>query len=86
MNDTNGEDGLVQSLLVFGTKPRHTVMRTYVPTQKERMDVLATANLEMNTIVAERRIQTALLKAIPAASLNILDIGDEVLVYIQREN
>jgi hypothetical protein len=84
MNDTVGEDGLVPSLLVFGINPRHPVMSTDLPTQKERMDVLATANSEMNSIIAERRIQTALQKAIPAASLNTFDIGDEVLVYREK--
>jgi hypothetical protein len=81
VNDTIVEDGLVPSLPVFGINPRHPVMGTDLPTQKERLDVLATTNSEMNSIIAERRIQTALQKAIPAASLNTFDIGDEVLVY-----
>jgi hypothetical protein len=84
MNDTIGEDLLVPSLLVFGINPRHPVMSTDLPTQKERMNVLATANSEMNSIIAESRIQTALQKAIPAASINTVDIGDEVLVYREK--
>jgi hypothetical protein len=68
----------------FGINPRHPVMSTDLPTQKDRMDVLATANLELDSIIAERRIQTALQKAIPAASINTFDIGDEVLVYREK--
>jgi hypothetical protein len=84
MNDTIGEDGLVPSLLVFGISPRHQVLSTNLPTQQERMKVLATANAEMNSIIAERRILTALQKSIPAASVHSFDIGDEVLVFRER--
>jgi hypothetical protein len=59
-------------------------MSTDLQTQKERMDVLATADSEMNSIIAERRIQTALKKAIPAANLNTLDIGDKAPVYREK--
>jgi hypothetical protein len=40
MNDTAGEDGLLPSFLVFGISPRHQVMSTDIPTQKERREVL----------------------------------------------
>jgi hypothetical protein len=84
MNDAIGEDGLVPSLLVFGISPRHQVLSTNLPTQQERMKVLATANAEMNSIIAVRRILTALQKSIPAASFHSFYIGDEVLVFRER--
>jgi hypothetical protein len=60
MNDTVGENGLVPSLLVFGVTPRYPALRTDLPNQKERMGVISTAQKEIKTIIAERRITTAL--------------------------
>ena len=59
MNDTMNEDGLVPSLLVFGTLPRFPLTDSNVVAQKERMRVLSCARKEMETIVAQRRIYTA---------------------------
>lgn len=86
MNDTMNEDGLVPSLLVFGIIPRFPIIATELPTQKERMEVLATARAEMEAIVAKRRIMTALLKAVPPAADRVCEIGEEVWVYRGRKN
>ena len=56
MNDTIGENGLVPSRLVFGITPRFPIISSDLPTQKERMDILRSAQMEMNAIIAERRI------------------------------
>ena len=84
MNDTMGENGLVPSLLVFGIIPRFPIINSELPTQKERMEALASAQMEMNSIIAERRISAALQRNIPRSAGQVLEVGDEVLVY--REN
>ena len=56
MNDTIGENGLVLSRLVIGITPRFPIISSDLPTQKERMDILRSAQTEMNGIIAERRI------------------------------
>lgn len=63
MNDTMNEDGLVPSLLLFGIIPRFTIISTKLATQKGRMNVLATARAEMESIVTRKRIYTAFQKA-----------------------
>ena len=85
MNDTMGENGLVPSLLVFGIIPRFPVISSQLPAQSERMEVLTMAQREMNTIIAQRRIITALTKNIPSASDRFYSIDDEVLVYREKE-
>jgi hypothetical protein len=54
MNDTISENGLVPSLLVFGVIPRYPALNTELPIQKVRMEVTAAAQMEMNSIIAER--------------------------------
>lgn len=39
----------------------------------------------METIVAQRRIATALLRKIPLATLQVFTAGDEVLIYREKE-
>jgi hypothetical protein len=53
LNNTMGENGLVPSLLVFGIIPRFLILSTDLPERKERMRVLAAAQAEYNTTVAE---------------------------------
>jgi hypothetical protein len=67
MNDTIGENGLVPSILVFGVAPKYSTLSTKLPNQKERMEVTSAAQQEMNSIIAERRITTALNKNVPSA-------------------
>ena len=81
MNDTMGESGLVPSLLVFGTIPRFPIISTDFPSQKERMEALSKAQMEMNSIVAERRVLAALTRNIPPAGKYTYILGEEVLVY-----
>ena len=84
MNDTNGDNGLVPSLVVFGIIPRFPIISSDIPTQKERMLAFSRAQMEMNAVVAERRILAALTRSIPAATDFVLEIGQEVLVYQER--
>jgi hypothetical protein len=81
-----GENGVVPSLLVFGVTPRYPALSTELPNQKERMEVITAAQQEMNSIIAERRITTALNKNVPSAVDYISEIGSEVLVFREKEN
>lgn len=85
MNDTMGENGLVPSRLVFGMIPRFPIINTDLPTQKERMEALKTAQAEMNSIVAERRVVEALTRNIPPAADRVYKLGEEVLVYSEAK-
>lgn len=48
------------------------------------MLVLSEAQVEMNKILAERRILAALTRSIPAATDVVYRVGQEVLVYQER--
>jgi hypothetical protein len=86
LNDTMGENGLVPTLLVFGIIPRFPILSTDLPEQKERMRVITAAQAEYNTIVAERRLLSALQSRVPAAADRIYQVGEEVLVWRERPN
>jgi hypothetical protein len=53
--------------------------------QQERMRILQVAQAEMNSIVAERRIVQGLKSAVPAADDRVYQVGEEVLVYREKE-
>jgi hypothetical protein len=50
------------------------------------MEVIAAAQMEMNSIIAERRIATALAKNIPSAAEHVYAVGDEVLAFREKES
>lgn len=52
-NDTLGPEGLVPTLLVFGTMPPIPVAKSNYPKQKDRMKALQLAKAEMEQIIAE---------------------------------
>lgn len=52
MNETIRENGLFPTHLVFGVIPRFPVI-TDIAAQRERMELLAAAQEEMNTMIAE---------------------------------
>ena len=84
MKDTNGDNGLVPSLVVLGIIPRFQIISSDIPAQKERMLALSKAQMEMNAVVTERRILAALPRSIPTATNVVFEIGQEVLVYQER--
>ena len=81
MNDTINENGLVPSRLVFGIIPRLAIINTDLPTQKDRMNAIKSAQAEMNSIIAECRIMTALKSDMPPAADRTYKLGEEALVY-----
>lgn len=69
MNDIVGPEGLVYSLLVFGSMPRLPGdSDSKLPNQASRMRTLAVARKEMETIVANLRVTHALRAQIPQAA------------------
>lgn len=60
MNDTIQEYRLVPGRVLFEIIPRLTVIASDIHKQKERMDITAKAQMEMNAIIAKRRISSDL--------------------------
>lgn len=85
LNDIVDPNGLVPSLLVFGTLPRVPCLNSNLQGQRERMKAISTARREMATIVAELRIQEALRSNVPPATDYTLKPGDHVRVYREKE-
>ncbi len=85
MNDTIGENGLVPSRLVFGIIPRFPILNSDLPEQKERLEMIKTAQAEMNSIVAERRVLAAVTRDVPPATDRTYKLGEDVLVYSEKE-
>lgn len=85
MNDTSGENGLVPLFLVFEIFPRLPIISHDLPNQEKRVKIMVEAQMEMNAIVAEKRISTALSKNVPAAADRNYHPGEEVLVYRKKE-
>jgi hypothetical protein len=80
MNGTQGPEGLVPSLFVFGARPRFPGSNTILPNQKDRMDALIAARAKMETITAELKIRKALTSQVPPAAQYQLPVGQRVLI------
>lgn len=65
LNDTMRPNGLVSSLLVFGTVSTFPIENKIVPAQGERMRALRTAREEITRISAEQGIVTVLKTNVP---------------------
>lgn len=81
VNDTMGPEGIVPSLLVYGSLPTFPAVGMNIPEQKTRMKALAAAKQEMASITAKLRIQQALRSRLPPATQYALKPGDMVRVY-----
>lgn len=68
VNETMVENGLVPARLVFGIIPRFSILSTGLPRQKERMDATKLGKADMNSIIAEGRVKSALFSNIPPAA------------------
>ena len=79
-----GINGLIPSLLVFGVIPRFPILCSKFPDKAERMKILSETFMEMNTVVAKKRITTALRQNIPSSALKTFKKGDEVLAYREK--
>jgi len=85
VNDSAGPEGLVPSLLVFGTMPKlPNVARLEHETQKNRLRAATTARLEYEKIVCARRVQLALKSRPPPNSNQKYFPGDMIYVYREK--
>jgi hypothetical protein len=56
-----------------------------LPKQHDRMAAIAAAQMEMSAIVSENRITAALNHNVPSSVDRIYEVGEEVLVYREKE-
>jgi hypothetical protein len=84
MNEIIGENGLVPSLLIFGVVRRFSMLSTDPRNQKERMAATSLAKMEMNSIIAERKVTTAWRKNAPSSVDYVFAVDEEVLVFRER--
>lgn len=80
-NDTLGPNGLVPTLLVFGTMPALPVPNSKSVKQRERLSALKLAKEEMERISAEQKLLRALRSKLPPAAKYLIQPGDLVRVF-----
>jgi hypothetical protein len=87
LNDSVGMDGLIPTLLVFGTMPQLPTLQGKLSPysgQEAREAAIKCASKEYRSYIAEQRIREALsAKISPGASLEYRP-GDQVLVYREQ--
>lgn len=81
INDTAGSNGLVPSMLVFGTVPSFPASPRHNPKQRERFAALKAARDEMSQIVCEKRLNDALRRKLPDSTSYLIRPGDNVRVF-----
>ncbi len=88
LNKTANPEGLLPTLLVFGTKPKIPLgnVEHLAPTQRERFSDMELARREIERIVAKERI--ALAKKTRTKGMNVFGIlpGSEVLVHREKNS
>lgn len=83
MKDTMRPEGLVPSLLVFGTVPRFPPAPTSLPDQIDRMAAMNIARLEMANISAQLRIQRALRSKLRPAATYCVSCRDHTYFHAE---
>lgn len=85
VNNTAGPDGLVPTLLLFGTTPRISLpnLCNMGPTNRARFKAMDAARREMETITAQRRVKLALKHNIGPDSPQY-EFGDKVRCYREK--
>lgn len=84
VNDTMGPDGLVPTLLVFGSLPTPLITSSDLPTHRACMAARHTAREEMATLVAAQRISRALSSRLPPATQYTISPKDTVCVSLEK--
>lgn len=86
LNNTAGPDGLIPTLLVFGTIPKLPIgnLETMQPTQRDHFAALKSARKEMETIVANQRVRLALKPRTKSMEVFNIPPGSPVLVYREK--
>lgn len=86
MNNTISENGLVPSQLVFGVKPRLTIISTKRKEPKARVKIIARAQMEMSSIVTERKVEAALRKSTAKYTDHLFCMEDKALLYSENND
>lgn len=61
-------------------------MSTELPKQNRKMEFLASAQAEVNDIVAKNRLMTAITTDVTPVAQRLYKVRDMVLVYSEKEN
>ena len=64
---------------------RFPIINTDLPLQREIMAIIKKAQAERNSILGERRVLEALTRNIPPAADRTYKLGEEVLVYSEKD-
>jgi hypothetical protein len=84
LNDTAGPNGLVPSLLLFGTYPRLPDQQHF--DNRARTAMLKSAREEYETIQAKQRVNLALNRNVPAAAQHVYFPNQPVYVFREHPN
>jgi hypothetical protein len=87
INETIGTDGIVPTLLVYGSMPRSRAagLDARLQPNSERFRCMATARAEYTRIVNNQRVQQLLRTRVPPAADRQLHIGQHVFVWREKE-
>lgn len=85
INDSLGPEGLVPSLLVFGSMPSLPAFKKPYPERRERMAALSFLWAEMKTVFAEPHISQAARSKLKPAIHAMFNPDKEVQVYKKQE-
>lgn len=85
VDNTIAANGLALSLLFFKITPWLPITTYRFSAQKKRMSVLAFAQIEMDTIVAERRIEAAWKHNAARSVDEKYGVGDDIMTYWEKE-
>lgn len=83
-NDTDGPNGLVHTLLVFGVIPRIPLHAHDLPNNISRIESMINARKEAAKLIAQSRINTALQRSVPTAANSTFAIGVEVPIFRKK--
>jgi hypothetical protein len=85
INDSAGPDGIVPTLLVFGTYPRLTEIDPPSPSVTKRAEAIYAATKEVRRLYAERQVKDALAMRNGPDTKNTLDLSLQSDVRVWRE-
>jgi hypothetical protein len=88
INDTAGPDGLIPTLLVFGTYPRLTQLDPPAPTITQRAQAIKKAMAEVVKLRDARQVTEALRQrnGPQTSQIHSLSINSDVLVWRENNN
>ena len=84
MNDTEGAEEPVLTLLVFGVLPRIIEKLQDLPDQRERFRIMGTARIEFQDIISQQQLHRGLRKNPFPASEDRFQINQSVYVYREK--